>query len=367
MLNSKGNLFAIALNQISLVAILNTGKRCLFRDGTIWKILPENKITDFSTRVKDKLDKLNSFDVVEVYSENAIWVCYSSNFNDNALFVTNKCNSSCIMCPCSDAFRKEEARETIEHICSLIDYMPSDAKHITITGGEPTLLRKGFIQIASKMKLHFEGTKFLLLTNGRTFSNQYFTEEVLHALPENTRIGIPLHGSCPSIHDGISQTKGSFVQTMTGLKLLLAKSCEIEIRIVVSKLNCRYLEDLANLIVSELHGIECVNIMGMELCGAAAKNIESLWIDYKDATKSAEGAINILVSHGIRVKLYNFPLCKVKRQYWALCVKSITDYKIRYENRCNKCAVKPICGGVFNTTLALTKMNLTPIEDKYNA
>ena len=63
----------------------------------------------------------------------------------------------------------------------------------------------------------------------------------------------------------------------------------------------------------------------------------------------------------IDVQLYNFPLCKVERNYWALCAKSITDYKIRYNSQCETCNVKSVCGGVFGTTLAVTNMILTPV------
>lgn len=61
--------------------------------------------------------------------------------------------------------------------------------------------------------------------------------------------------------------------------------------------------------------------------------------------QKAKTAIEILVTSGIDVQLYNFPLCAVEHDYWRLAAKSITEYKIRYMEACDECSVKPICGG----------------------
>ena len=74
-----------------------------------------------------------------------------------------------------------------------------------------------------------------------------------------------------------------------------------------------------------------------------------------------------LMEHGIDVRLYNFPLCKVDRSYWGLCARSITDYKISYLNDCKSCSVRDVCGGVFRSTLNLTGMKLVPIKGERDA
>ena len=61
------------------------------------------------------------------------------------------------------------------------------------------------------------------------------------------------------------------------------------------------------------------------------------------------------------VKLYNFPLCAVKKEYWVLCSKSISDYKIEYDDVCSQCKVKEICGGIFDSTKRMAKITGKPI------
>ena len=267
------------------------------------------------------------------------------------------------MCPCSEHFRQKPCDETIEHLCQIAEYIPSDTRFLTITGGEPTLLFTDMFKLLLTLREHFEGTKFFLLTNGRSFSDKVFLKGFLESMPENIRFAIPLYGFDSATHDYITQASGSFNQTVKGLKNLILANCEIEIRIVVSKLNYKHMDQLADFIVKELQGISCVHIMATEMMGAAAKNREDVWLDYAQAFDSSKYAIKTLMKNGIDVELYNFPLCKVDKGYWSLCAKSISDYKIRYGESCDLCEVKSLCGGVFRSTLLLTKMELEPIVE----
>lgn len=123
------------------------------------------------------------------------------------------------------------------------------------------------------------------------------------------------------------------------------------------------MEKTARFISENFHGIVCVNVMATEMCGAAAANKELVWMDYAECFQHLKSAIQILIENQIDVRLYNFPLCKVERSYWQLCEQSISDYKIRFSPECMDCSVKALCGGVFGTTLALTKMKLEPIGE----
>ena len=55
------------------------------------------------------------------------------------IFVTNKCNSNCIMCPMSEGSRRKNNPEHIEELKAYIRELPKDVEYINVTGGEPTL------------------------------------------------------------------------------------------------------------------------------------------------------------------------------------------------------------------------------------
>jgi hypothetical protein len=101
--------------------------------------------------------------------------------------------------------------------------------------------------------------------------------------------------------------------------------------------------------------------MGLELMGNAAKNLSEVWIPYEIAAQKSERAINYLIANGINVQIFNIPLCKVPRKLWNICAMSITDYKVQYNEGCEDCAVKSICGGIFESTKRMVKMETQPI------
>jgi len=307
------------------------------------------------------LSNLCSFDVVSIVGKKIRQVVYSHGRSDNAVVVTDKCNSNCIMCPYTENYRKKAQKTDLNYNLQVIEYIPSDIKHLIITGGEPTLYQESFLEIMRAIREKFEDTELLLLTNGRTMSNKEFALKALNVVPERVLWGIPVHGPNSIIHDTISQTPGSFSQTEYGIKTLLFNQREVEIRIVISKLNYKKLEETACYIAASFPKVKQVTFMAMEMCGAAAINKELIWIDYETAAQYAQKAAIVLIRQGIKVLFYNFPLCKVNKGFWSLCADSITDYKIRYADTCGLCSVRSICGGVFSTTLGLTKMPLFPI------
>lgn len=83
--------------------------------------------------------------------------------------------------------------------------------------------------------------------------------------PAFTTIAIPIHGSTEKVHDFITQTPGSFIQTLTGIKNLLKLGAAVEVRIVVSRVNGEDLVNIAKLIIRDLAGISYVSVMAMEM------------------------------------------------------------------------------------------------------
>lgn len=357
---------SIARDQQTIDAILAKGHNALFVEQETPVLLPANE--KLNLRDTATIDKLCNFDVVELNSDTTFYIAFSYSVGDNALFITNKCNSSCIMCPNSDYERKKTSDRSPERILELISYFPKDAPYLIITGGEPTIIGYKFIDILKQVDKHFpETTQLTILTNGRSLAIKDFADKLLDVCPERTCFAIPIHGGCAEDHDAITQAKGSFDQTVVGVKRLLSCGFKVEIRIVVTGLNYQHMTDIADFIIKNFPGVSHVHIMAAEMRGSAVKNRDRVWVDYADCFSASREAIQMLMQNGFDVKLFNFPLCKVDRAYWPICVKSITDYKIQYYDTCSGCSVQQICGGVFGTTLKVTKMELTPIAEETHA
>ncbi len=278
------------------------------------------------------------------------------------IFMTNKCNSNCIMCPVSEYDRKKSDERYVEWLKEYIKILPSDVSYINITGGEPTLALDIFFEIMELLKNKFQNSDFQMLSNGRSFADIFFLNSVIACTPIGTRFAIPLHSSDRSIHDMITQSEGSFEQTVRGIRNLLNKKQKVEIRIVISKKNCDRLTETVLYILKHFRDVFCVNFIAMEMMGNAAVNRKEVWIDYDEAFKKAKTAIDILVNEGVDVQLYNFPLCFVERGYWQMAANSITDYKICYMDECKDCKVKALCGGMFFSTKYIMRPKVKPVE-----
>lgn len=303
-----------------------------------------------------------NYDIISVNENGNIQIVFQDSSADNVLFITNKCNSNCIMCPDSNSHRKRDLGNQKTYLERVIDLMPSDTPHITITGGEPTLIKWDFIDILSQCKEKFTQTNFLMLSNGRTLSNNEYRKAFLEALPNHFRLAVPVYGSNSEDHDRITRADGSFAQTMYALSHL-QKHLELEIRIVIMRNNYQKLPQMAKYFVENLPYTYTVSFMGMELLGNAAVNREDLWIDYEATIPFVAEAIKILLASGIDARIYNYPLCNVPRNLWPITVKSITEYKIRYKEECSMCTQRDWCGGFFFSTLHFENIPVYPISE----
>ena len=319
-----------------------------------------NKI-NYCSHVKD-YQSLLDFDVVEIVNNKIIRVLYRDDSEDNAIVVTNQCNSNCIMCPDSDAVRNTKENPDIKKLLEQIRCIPDDTKHITITGGEPGLLKENLLKLLEECKKYLPNTEFLILTNGRVFSNTDFTNKLEESIPNNTRIAIPIYAANEDLHDEITRVKGSFRQAVVGIKKLIEKNIDVEIRVVVLKKNYKYLEKIANFIVKELPEVKMVNIMALEMTGNAYKNREQVWINFGKVKEYLYKACITIIKSGIITNLYNFPLCNLDERLYSVAHRSITDYKIRYKEKCEECRAKENCGGFFNSTINVKDIKVKPIK-----
>lgn len=325
----------------------------LVKDGTL----------SFSGRKYECSDigRLPEGSICSLNEQGVLWQLFSPVENDATIYMTGHCNSNCVMCPTTKQERHHSEGMPIEMLECYIDLLPESLGHITVTGGEPTLRVGDFIRVITKLAQRFPEVETLILTNGRSLSATQLVNKMLIYCPRHMTVAIPLHSAKADIHDSITQVPGSFVETCRGIRNLLDHKVTVEIRIVISKFNLSGLENLVNLICSAFPETCVVNFISLETRGNCAKNAAEVYISPAESFKAAKAAIIRLVAFGIDVGLYNFPLCMVERGFWNLCSKSITPEKIRYDDKCEGCEAKSLCGGFFYSTLSLAKPKVRPI------
>ncbi len=327
--------------------------------------LTKENCHDFSDNplVREAPNNLEPGNFISIDSEDAAAsprILQASDIPERTLFTTGECNSNCIMCPYTTYYRQHAEKESITRLYRFVELMDPYAEYICITGGEPTLLKSDFLNLLQAVKQHFKGTLVHILTNGRTFSYLDFVAEYRKVRPYKTILGIPLHADNPALHDRISQSPGSFLQTVKGLDILHRLGEHIEIRIVTSALNKENLTDLASLIADRYPNVRHVCFMGLEMMGNSMINRSEVWCTFSDLLPYVQEAADILLSHAIPVQLYNYPLCLVDKRYHSLYCKSISPWKVVYLPECESCKYKEECGGFFKTTAVMTDIQVKP-------
>ena len=351
---------SVAKDKNTADAYLEKGLACLFIDNNQINVLPFNKKLVCRNQ-EDRLALLRNHDAIEIGEDGMGYLYYSDASQDNGIVITGQCNSNCVMCPSSDLSRKKAGLHSLNDLIMLASHIPPSVGHLTITGGEPFLIRNDIFTFFSYLKQRYPFTEFLLLTNGRAFSIEKYCMSLADTIPRKTVIGIPIHGYDEATHDSVTRSPGSFRQTAAGIKQLAKYGVFVEIRMVVSKITACYITEIAKLVLSEFNNVSSVKIMGLEMLGNAAINQNDIWIPYREAFEASKEAVNLLISSGIDVSLYNFPLCAVDAEYWQICAQSITDNKVRFAPKCSQCHYQDACGGLFSGSYRLASPDVQPL------
>lgn len=319
-----------------------------------------------SSENSGKLFQLQQGDILLVAENGVASLIYSNHEKEATVFLTGHCNSNCLMCPMTETERTSPDDVSDAFLLQYLDLLPESVAHLVITGGEPTLRRSLFLQSLQKLGERFPRAEVLLLTNGRSFSDSAFLQEALQVAPADLFTAIPLHGPTAALHDAITRAPGSFAQTIQGIRNLLDRKARVEIRIVVSRLNASAISELVQLIGRYFPTVSIVNFISLETRGNCAAHFKQVYLDPEASFRAIRGSILQLLSQGIPVFLYNFPLCAVEPGFWSLCKKSISPEKIRYPQECRTCSRKISCGGFFQTTLHMGNFQVRPIQNRGN-
>ncbi|MGJ8516365.1 His-Xaa-Ser system radical SAM maturase HxsC [Carnimonas bestiolae] len=291
---------------------------------------------------------VNPGDVIVVDPRSSlVRVLYRRGANSNLLFITDRCNSECLMC--SQPPKDVDDAWHIEENLALLNLVDPGEEQLGISGGEPTLYRDGLLRILKKAKACNGDKSLHLLSNGRQLADNFWINALRNIDHPSLMWGIPLYADNARDHDHVVQAPGAFTETLQGIYNLARAHQRIEIRVVLSNLTVHRLPALAYFIFRNMPFVRHVAFMGIENMGLAKKNYGQLWIDpldYQDKLKEACEYLDIL---GIPVSIYNLPLCILDASLVRFYRRSISDWKNIYIDTCSQCAATTVCGGFFKS------------------
>jgi len=305
-----------------------------------------------------RISELNAGDVVRLGPSGSIDVLYERLAPHNALFVTEQCNCSCLICPQHTTKTRSDYTDQVLELVKLVD---PETKTLGITGGEPTLLGENFLKVVKCCKDILPGTALQVLSNGIRFSDFDFTKSLATIGHPCLQIGIPLYADTDSEHDNMTQVSG-FHKTVKGIYNLALFRQRVEIRTVINALNYKRLPRLAEFIYRNFPFVVHVAFMGMETRELARKNINLLWVDPHDYGKYLDEAVDILSLRGMSVSIYNHQLCVLPTNLWPFARKSISTWKNIYLPECRSCKEQNQCGGFFTSSVDIHSRYIHPLS-----
>jgi len=223
------------------------------------------------------------------------------------------CNNNCIHCVIAghrERLRKEGKpidRTTEEIKKHLLEAKEKGAESVVFTGGEVTI-RKDFFEL-----LEFAtnlGLKVSLQTNGRAFYNKAFAEKTLKTA-QDMHFEIAIHSSIEKNHDRITRVKGSWKQTMQGIKNLLeAGAKSLNFKVVISRLNYKDLSEIVEL--AKGFGVKQVDIAFPHGMGNALKYWYEIIPRYSEIKEYILEAAKVSKESGVKVTFEAIPFCLLR-------------------------------------------------------
>lgn len=295
------------------------------------------------------VDHLSEGDIVALHPSGLVETLFRAESQNNALFVTDRCNSNCLMC--SQPPRDVDDIDPLDAINRrLIPLIPKDTLELGITGGEPTLLGWRLPRLLAQLRDELPETAVHMLTNGRAFAWERVARAVASVGHPDLVLGVPLYADHAALHDYVVQARDAFSQTVLGLHALGRRGVRVEVRVVLHALTVARLPEIAEFVFRHLPFAEHVAFMGLEYTGYTPHNSGVLWTEPSEMAGPLEEAVGYLDAFGMNVSLYNLQHCVTPRALWPFLRPSISAWKRDYLPACEACTVQSQCGGVFGTS-----------------
>ena len=273
--------------------------------------------------------------------------------------VWNKCDNRCRMCANDPSFaRVPSGRYLLKNQIRRFESYLSGRKGayaknsgniraLNLTGGEPTR-NPDLLKLLAYFRRRLRG-EFTLLTNGRRFADPVFASAVLSAAKAPFTAAISLHGPNASVHDSITGVRGSFADSLAGMKNICARKSEgqsLDARLVLHGRNIRHLKSTLSLLLREFSGFKGWRAVALhyEPEGRAARD-RRLRLKLEDSAAELNAVSGIIRLFG-EFRIYHLPLCLLREELRPLARVSLPFEDRVYPGQCALCDARAACPGI---------------------
>ncbi len=260
--------------------------------------------------------------------------------------VITKCNNNCLFCAAKH-YSIKNLNLTYSQIKNILLKYKKNCNIVGFSGGEPTLLNSKLIKLIKFAKsIGYEGIE--ITTNGRLFSSKKYTQVFCQKLKkekDNISITISIHGPNSSVHDYLTQTKGSFSQTIKGFKNLVANGFKVYTRSVITKQNFNLLSKMLKIFI-KLGARESCFAYPI-LLGNALANFDLVVPKYTEIVPYIKDLLILKHNINFPVIIKGIPLCILdKFSRFQKDWKEKSSLEFKKCRVCEKCKLNKFCSGI---------------------
>jgi len=288
------------------------------------------------------------------------------------------CNNNCMFCSVGHKLPERTIKKW-ETVKKHIDYGKSvNSETMSFSGGEPTIIK--YLEEAVKYSKNLGFKTIEVQSNGRMFSYPDFAKKIVEA--GANRFLISLHADSPELGDAINRIKGSFSQTVEGVRNLKKLGVEnLRFSVVINKLNYKRLGKIMEFLLRfDPVGIH-VNYTIID--GHAYTNRESIMPPKMSIVAPyVHDAIRIVKNAGKEIWIYSFPYCLMQGYESFIAEKGSFDSRLigpdfdvslqenRHKHRikletCEKCRYYKFCLGPWKRYVRMFGFDeFKPVEGK---
>jgi len=214
------------------------------------------------------------------------------------------CNNNCRFCV--QAHKKKFGNRGTETIKRDLEEAKKTCSGVVFTGGEVTM-RDDILDLVSHAKM-LDYEIIQIQTNARMLSYKPLCEKLIKA--GANEFSPAIHGHTPKLHDSLTRTKGSFEQTIAGIKNLKRLKQIVITNTVVVKQNYRYLPEISRLLVNL--DVAQFQFAFVHPIGNAYKYYDLIVPKMSSAAPYIKKGLQIGVDAGIKVMAEAMPYCIMK-------------------------------------------------------
>lgn len=154
------------------------------------------------------------------------------------------CNNRCLFCV-QGRKRDRYGKKARQELMDILDQNAERYTGVVFTGGEPSLHPDLLDLVARAKQVGYDSIQ--IQSNGRMFAYADLCERLIAA--GVTEFSPALHGASPDCHDYLTQVRGSFEQTVRGIRVLKSLGQRVITNSVITRSNFRHLPELAKLLI----------------------------------------------------------------------------------------------------------------------